>query len=210
MVIELVRTSISRMLSEVYKFTIVGEAKTGEEAVRCAASLQPDIVLMDVKMPGIGGLEATRKICQRSETTKVIALTGVVDDLFAKQIIQAGASAYITKGEGFDEIVTAIRAVLMGEIYLSSGIAKQLALRNFTDQDDKRSPFEKLSERELLTAIMISRGSKVQDIADTFNVSPKTINSYRYRIFEKLSLNNDVELTLLAIKHKLLEDDAEI
>ncbi len=196
------------MLSDVYGYDVIAEATTGEEAVRSAKSLQPDIVLMDVKMPGIGGLEATRKICQGCDNTRVIALTGVANELFAKQLMAAGASAYVTKGADFDEIVDAIKAVSRGEKYMSSSIAQQMALREFQGDTDK-SPFEKLSERELQTAIMISKGEKVQGIADAFAVSPKTVNSYRYRIFEKLKISSDVELALLAVKHDLLGSDEE-
>ena len=206
---DLVRESISRMLSEVYGYDVISEAKSGEEAVRSARQLQPDVVLMDVKMPGIGGLEATRKITQGCANTKVIALTGVANDLFAKQLMQAGASAYVTKGAGFNEIVTAIKTVLEGSMYMSSSIAQQMALRSFNGGDENASPFEKLSERELQTAVMIASGGKVQAIAEAFSVSPKTINSYRYRIFEKLKLTSDVELALLAIKHDLLDNEED-
>lgn len=97
---DLVRTSISRMLTDVYGYEVTGEAETGEEAVKLAREQQPNIVLMDVKMPGFGGIETTRKILQACENTKVIALTGVVDELFAKQLMTAGASGYVTKGPG--------------------------------------------------------------------------------------------------------------
>ncbi len=206
---DLVRESISRMLEEVYGYDVVSEAKSGEEAVKSAKKLEPDIVLMDVKMPGIGGLEATRKITQGSDKTKVIALTGVANDLFAKQLMQAGASAYVTKGAGFEEIVTAIKTVLEGQKYMSTSIAQQMALRNFDGDNENSSPFEKLSERELQTAMMIASGSRVQAIADAFSVSPKTINSYRYRIFEKLGIGSDVELALLAVKHNLVENEED-
>ena len=206
---DLVRESISRMLSEVYGYDVISEAKSGEEAVRSARRLQPDVVLMDVKMPGIGGLEATRKITQGCANTKVIALTGVANDLFAKQLMQAGASAYVTKGSEFNEIVTAIKTVLEGSMYMSSSIAQKMALRSFSGGDEDASPFEKLSERELQTAIMIANGGKVQAIAEAFSVSPKTINSYRYRIFEKLKLTSDVELALLAMKHNLLDNEED-
>ena len=195
------------MLSDVYHHEVIGEASSGEEAVKLARELQPDIVLMDVRMPGYGGLEATKKILQYCDNTKVIALTGVADDVFARQLMSAGTSGYVTKGAGFDEIVTAIQAVQKGQRYMSSEIAQQIALRNFSDEDEDASPFDKLSERELQTAIMISRGERVQEIAKAFSVSPKTVNSYRYRIFEKLQLNTDVELALLAVKHNLLENN---
>lgn len=204
---DLVRTSISRMLTDVYGYDVVGEAETGEEAVKFAREKQPNVVLMDVKMPGFGGIEATRKILQVCEQTQVIALTGMVDELFAKQLMAAGASGYVTKGAGFEEIVTAIKAVQKGERYMSSAIAQKIALSNFDGNQADASPFEKLSDRELQTTIMISRGERVQDIANTLSVSPKTVNSYRYRIFEKLAINTDVELALLAVKHNLLDGD---
>lgn len=205
---DLVRMGIVRMLGDVEGFEVVGEAKTGEQAVSLARELQPAIVLMDVKMPGIGGLEATRKILAACTSTKVIAVTALADDIFPERLMKAGASGYVTKGSGFDEIVDAVNSVLSGNLYMSSSIAQQLALRNFSGTKADASPFEILSERELQTAMMIATGSKVQEIADSFCVSPKTVNSYRYRIFDKLGINSDVELALLAVKHKILDVDS--
>jgi len=202
---DLVRMGIVRMLADVEGFEVVGEAKTGEEAVKLARELLPDVVLMDVKMPGIGGLEATRKIQTACESCKVIAVTALSDEMFGERLMKAGASGYVTKGAGFDEIVTAINTVLKGSLYMSSDIAQQLALRNFAGGGGDLSPFEQLSERELQTAILIANGTKVNQIAESFCVSPKTINSYRYRIFEKLKINSDVELALLAVKYKILD-----
>ena len=204
---ELVRMGLMRMLVDVDGFQVVGEAQTGEEAVKLARELKPHVVLMDVKMPGIGGIEATKKILHACEKTKVIAVTALSDDLFPERLMKAGASGYVTKDAGFDEIESAIRTVLSGGLYMSPSIAQQLALRNFNGVKADQSPFEILSERELQTAIMVANGSKVNEIADSFCVSPKTVNSYRYRIFEKLSINSDVELALLAVKHKILDLD---
>jgi len=195
---------IVRMLSDISSIEVVGEASCGEEAVKLARELQPDIILMDVRMPGIGGLEATRKVVNACKSTKIIAVTSVSDDIFPDRLMKAGASGYVTKGAGFDEIIDAINTVQRGKLYMSSSIAQQLALRNFSGGADS-SPFESLSERELQTSIMIANGTKAQEIADTFCVSSKTINTYRYRIFEKLNINSDVELALLAVKHKLLD-----
>ena len=202
---DLVRMGIVRMLSDVDGFEVVGEAKTGEDAVKLARELNPDVILMDVKMPGMGGLEATRKIQTACESAKVIAVTALSDEMFTDRIMKAGASGYVTKGAGFDEIEKAINAVLRGSLYMSSDIAQQLALKNFSGTKGEESPFEQLSERELQTAIMIANGNKVNQIADSFCVSPKTVNSYRYRIFDKLKINSDVELALLAVKYKLLD-----
>lgn len=191
------------MLADVEDFEVVGEACCGEEAVKLARELQPDIVLMDVRMPGIGGLEATRKVAGVSGKTRIIAVTSVADDLFPERLMKAGASGYVTKGAGFDEIVNAINIVKCGSLYMSPAIAQQLALRNLAAGE--ASPFESLSERELQTSIMIASGKKVQDISDSLCVSTKTVNTYRYRIFEKLNINSDVELALLAVKHELLD-----
>lgn len=205
---DLVRMGIVRMLEDVPGFTVVGEAKTGEEAVKIARDEQPDVVLMDVKMPGIGGLEATRRIISYVSSVKVIAVTSLSDDMYPERLMKAGACGYVTKGANFDEMIDAIKTVVGGKLYMSSNVAQQLALRNFAGSKSGTSPFEALSERELQTAILIANGAKVQTVADTFSVSPKTINSYRYRIFEKLKIHSDVELTLLAVKHKILDIDA--
>ncbi|MDZ7925031.1 MAG: UvrY/SirA/GacA family response regulator transcription factor [Marinagarivorans sp.] len=201
---DLVRMGIVRMLADVSGFNVVGEAKSGEDAVAKARSLPVDVVLMDVRMPGFGGLEATRKIIAHNANIKVIVVTSLTDDLFPERLIKAGARGYVTKEAGFDEIIDAVRKVTKGQMHMDSRIAQQIALRPFNGQTNQ-SPFELLSERELQTAIMIASGNKVQAIADAFNVAPKTINSYRYRIFEKFDINSDVELTILAIKHKILD-----
>ena len=201
---DLVRMGIVRMLSDIPEFTVVGEAKSGEEALSLARELNPDIVLMDVQMPGIGGLEATKKVVAMCGKTKVIAVTGLSDDLFAEKLMQAGASGYVTKGAGFDEIVSAVKLVSSGRPFISPAIAQKIALKNCGGKVEE-SPFERLSSRELQTAISITNGKKVTDIADAFCVSPKTVNSYRYRIFEKLNIQSDVELALLAVKYQILD-----
>ena len=205
---DLVRMGIVRMLQDVPGFEVVGEAQNGEEAVKLSRELSPDVILMDVRMPGMGGIEATKKIISVSTSTKVIAVSALSDDMFPERLIKAGAAGYVTKGAGFDEITKAINTAMRGSLYMSSDIVQQLAFRNVTGEEPDKSPFKLLSERELQTAMMIATGAKVQGIADSFNVSPKTINSYRYRIFEKLSINSDVELTLLAVKHKIIDVDS--
>lgn len=202
---DMVRMGLVRMLQDVQGYQVVGEAKNGEEAVQLAKTLKPDVVLMDVKMPGIGGVEATKKILSYHPHIRIIAVTSLADDMYPERLIKAGAKGYVTKDEGFDEMNKAIKAVVSGRTYMSSEVAQIMAMKSFGG--GKKSPFESLSEREMQTTIMIASGAKVQAIADTFCVSPKTINSYRYRIFEKLGINSDVELALLAVKHKILDID---
>jgi two-component system invasion response regulator UvrY len=200
---ELVRIGIKRLLQDVQGIKVVGEASTGEEAVKAAKELIPDVALMDVQMPGIGGLEATRKMVRHNPDIKVIALTIYNDEPYPSRLLQAGAVGYITKGCDADEMIRAIRTVHSGQRYISSEIAQQLALKRFTKAEE--SPLDILSERELQIMLMITSGQKVQDISSKLCLSPKTVNSYRYRIFEKLAIHSDVELTLLAIRLGLVE-----
>lgn len=203
---DMVRMGLMRMLADVEDFEVIGEAKTGEEALSMARSLHPNVILMDVKMPGIGGLEATRRILAGDPEIKIIAVTAISDDIFPERFMSVGAFGYVTKGAHFDEMVRAIRAVCAGRPYMSASVAQQLALRTCS-RTKTGSPFEGLSERELQTAIMVANGAKVQSIADSLCISAKTVNSYRYRIFEKLGVSSDVELTHLALKHKVLDLD---
>jgi len=201
---DLVRTGISRMLADISGLQVIGQADSGEDAIRKARELKPDVVLMDVKMPGIGGLEATRKLLRSYPDLKVIAVTICEEDPFPTRLLQAGAAGYLTKGAALEEMVQAIRMVFGGQRYISPQIAQQLALKPFQPQLSE-SPFDLLSEREIQIALMIANCQKVQSISDKLCLSPKTVNTYRYRIFEKLSITSDVELALLAVRHGMVD-----
>jgi two-component system invasion response regulator UvrY len=200
---ELVRLGIKRLLQDVQGVKVVGEASTGEEAVTLAKELVPDVVIMDVHMPGIGGLEATRKMIRHNPDIKILALTIYEDEPYPSRLLQAGASGYITKGCDSEEMIRAIRTINSGQRYISPTIAQQIAIKRFTKGEE--SPLDSLSERELQIMLMITQGQKVQDISKKLCLSPKTVNSYRYRIFEKLHINSDVELTLMAVRLGMIE-----
>ncbi len=200
----LVRTGIIRMLGDISELTVVGEADSGEAALLKARELKPDVVLMDIRMPGIGGLEATRKLLRSFPDMKVLAVTSCEDDPFPTRLLQAGAAGYLTKGAALEEMVQAIRMVHAGQRYLSPQIAQQLALKSF-QPSNQSSPFESLSEREIQIALMIANCHKVQNISDKLCLSPKTVNTYRYRIFEKLAITSDVELAMLAVRHGMVD-----
>lgn len=201
---DLVRTGISRMLADVDGLQVIGQADSGETAIRKARELKPDVVLMDVKMPGIGGLEATRKLLRSYPDIKVIAVTVCEEDPFPTRLLQAGAAGYLTKGAALEEMIQAIRMVFAGQRYISPQIAQQLALKAFQPQNNG-SPFDLLSEREIQIALMIANCQKVQTISDKLCLSPKTVNTYRYRIYEKLTITSDVELALLAVRHGMVD-----
>lgn len=201
---DLVRTGITRMLADIEGLQVVGEAGSGEESLLKARELKPDVVLMDIKMPGIGGLEATRKLMRSHPEIKVVAVTVCEDDPFPTRLLQAGAAGYLTKGAALAEMVQAIRLVFAGQRYIDPQIAQQMALKAFQPQTGG-SPFDLLSEREIQIALMIANCHKVQNISDKLCLSPKTVNTYRYRIFEKLDITSDVELALLAVRHGMVD-----
>lgn len=204
---ELVRSGISRMLADNPDIKVIGEASSGEEAVDAVRAERPDIVLMDIRMPGIGGLEATRKILRFDDSIRVIVVTACADDPYPTRVMQAGATAYITKGADIREMVRAIRMAHAGQRYISPEIAQKMALKQLGGdaEDGQESLFDRLSERELQIAMMVVDCQKVQDISDKLCLSPKTVNSYRYRIFEKLEISSDVELALMAVRFGLLD-----
>lgn len=204
---DLVRAGISRMLSDDDDIKVIDQAVTGEEAIEKVRRETPDVVLMDLRMPGIGGLEAMRRILRINEDIRLIAVTACADDPYPTRVMQAGAHAYITKGAGMDEMLRAIRRAASGQRYISPEIAQKMALSKFNDGDEEHSVFDELSERELQIAMMIVQCHKVQDISDKLCLSPKTVNTYRYRIFEKLGIESDVELALKAVKLGILDAD---
>ena len=202
---ELVRTGVSKILNEVKGFKVINECETGEEAIKFCRQTEPDIILMDMDMPGMGGLEATKKILRLIPEMKVIMLTAHTEDPFPTKVMQIGAVGYLTKGSAPNEMINAIRAVNSGQRYLPPEIAQQMALSQFKSTEE--NPFSELSDRELQIMLMITRGKKVPDISENLHLSTKTINSYRYRMFEKLNIGNDVELTHLAIRHGMINTE---
>jgi two-component system invasion response regulator UvrY len=206
---ELVRSGITRMLSDNPDIDVIGQAASGEEAIEAVRNNVPDIVLMDIRMPGIGGLEATRRILRLDDSVRVIAVTACADDPYPTRVMQAGATAYITKGADIREMVRAIRQAHSGQRYISPEIAQKMALKQLSgdDGDGTTALFDRLSEREMQIAMMVVDCQKVQDISDKLCLSPKTVNSYRYRIFEKLEISSDVELALMAVRVGLLDAD---
>ena len=201
---ELVRTGIRRILEDVRGLKVTGEAVNGETAVQWCREHEADVILMDMNMPGIGGLEATKKILRHTPDARIIVLTVNCENPFPTKVMQAGAAGYLTKSSAPDEMIQAIRAVHAGQRYISPEIAQQMALSQFATQDSD-NPFKALSERELQIMLMITKGSKVNDIAEQLSLSPKTVNSYRYRLFDKLNISGDVELTRMAIRYGMLD-----
>jgi two-component system invasion response regulator UvrY len=204
---ELVRTGIRRILEEAGDMEVVGEAGDGDEAVRVVRKLAPDVVLMDVNMPGMGGIEATRRLLRLAPSTKVIAVTVLDDDPFPARLNEAGAVGYLTKGCPAREMIEAVRTVHRGIPYVASAVARKHMLADW--KGVAASPFEELSAREMQVAMMILDGQRSQEIAKALSLSPKTVSTYRQRIYEKLNVQTDVELTRLAYRYHLIVEQQD-
>lgn len=199
---ELVRTGIRRILEEARDMQVVGEASDGDEALKAVRSVDPDVVLMDVNMPGMGGMEATRRMLRLLPDVKVIALTVLDDDPFPARLREAGAVGYLTKGCPAEEMIEAVRTVHRGFPYIASSVARKHMISDW--QGMASTPFQELSGREMQVALLILDGQRNQDIAEGLSLSPKTVSTYRQRIYEKLHVKTDVELTRLAYRHGII------
>ena len=206
----LVRMGVRRLLEDVKDVKVVGEASSGEEALRLVDELMPNIVLMDIRMPGIGGFQASRKILKKYlDKIKIIALTSYSNDAFFIDLLEIGVLGYLTKGVSLEEMLDAIRAVNKGQRYINAELANRFILKRFHHKPEEK--FSVLSKREFEIATGIIRGENVQTIAQCLKVKEKTVNSYRYRIFEKLKISDDVSLALLALQEGVLTlSDTEI
>lgn len=200
---DLVRMGISRMLSDSNDIEVVGEADSGDMALKLAKQLRPDVVLLDVNMPNIGGLEATKRLVQLDMGIKILAVSSLSAQPYPSMLLKAGVNGYITKGTPLDEMIVGIKKIYQGGRYFSQDVAEQLA--EVLLSDNAASPFDLLSDREKQVAMMVVNCQSPQQIADQLFVSVKTINTYRYRIYEKVGVDSDVKLTHLAIRHGLIQ-----
>lgn len=201
---ELVRTGIRRLLEDQPGVRVCGEADSGETAIRLVKQKRPDVVLMDLNMPGMGGLEATRKMVKLYRSLPVIIVSVHMDDPFPSRLMQAGAMGYISKGASVAEMMDAIRSVYEGRRYISRDVAQHVALSVLPGKEG--SPLDNLSERELQVMMMLVQGEKIQEISEKLSLSPKTVSTYRSRLFAKLGVKNDASLARIALRHGMVND----
>lgn len=197
----LVRTGMKLILEQEVDIQIVGEAETGEAALDEIRRIKPDVVLCDLHLPGISGLEVTERI-SRTGGSKVVVVSVLEDGPLPKRVIDAGACGYLGKGGDAGELVRAVREVARGKRYLGSAIAQAMALSTV---DGDASPFDVLSPRELEVAMLLVQGLRQEEIARRLSLSAKTINTHKSRLFEKLEIRDNIALARLAGQYGLAD-----
>jgi len=203
---EVVRLGLMTLINDQPNLQVVGEAGTTAEAVRAVERLHPDVVLMDIRMPGEGGIEATQQIVARFPETKVVMLTSFADDELIVRAIRAGAAGYVLKQVGNEELLRAITAVARGEALLDpSTTARLLSRVREAERKAEEDAFRDLSDREMDVLAELTRGKTNAEIGQILNLSEKTVRNYVSTILEKLHLTNRIELATYAVEHHLFE-----
>lgn len=198
----LMRTGLRMILEKQPDMEVVGEAEDGEPGLALIKRLQPQVALVDLHMPRLSGIEVTERVRRAKLSTRVVVLTIAGESPFPRRLLEAGASGYLTKGCPAEELVRAIRQVADGRRYLSADVAQQMALGNLANSD---TPFADLSTRELEVAMMLAQGLTAKQIGVRLKLSDKTVATYKYRLFEKLAIDNVVTLAHLATLHGLMD-----
>jgi two-component system, NarL family, invasion response regulator UvrY len=198
-----VRTGFRLLLQSLAEVEIVAEADSGEAACQRYLELTPDVVVMDLAMPGMGGLEALRRIRARDPQAKILALSAHDDPVHARRALKEGALGFLSKRSAPEALVEAVTTVNAGRRYIDIRLAQKLALAEIDGA--ARPPIERLSEREFEVFIRLARGATVQKIAEDLNLSASTVGTHLYNIKQKLEVTNQSELTLLAIRHGIIE-----
>ena len=202
---QIVRAGLRMLFQAEKDMEIVGEVGSGEQALEAVQNLQPDVVIMDVTMPGIGGIEATRRIKEANPDTAVLALTMHEDEQYFFEMLNAGASGYIPKRAAPDDLVSATRVVSEGNVFLHATLAKFLMRDFFENKEAPQTPtFEELTPREYEVLTFIAEGSTNREIAETLVISVKTVDRHRENIMQKLNLHSRVELVKYAIEKGLI------
>ena len=198
-----VRAGVRRLLEQEPLFEVIGEAESGEKAYQILAELKPDVMVMDLSMPGMGGLEAIRRILMRYEKAKILVLSMHEDLVFANQALKLGAKGYLTKNTLADDLVKSIETVTQGDVFLSDEIAKKMAMQSILGNQD---PVHELSAREFEIFRFLAEGLDIDAIASTLNISSKTVSNYQTMIKQKLNINTPIELIRYAIKVGIIKN----
>jgi len=206
----MMREGLKSLLGKETDLSVVGEADNGKDTIELAKKAGAHIVVMDVAMPDLNGIEATRQLLKVNPTIKVVALSGHANREFVREMLKAGASAYVLKSRAYEELVRAIREVMKGKKYLSADVARGV-VDEYVEISSSMSAdpaFVVLTDREREALQLIAEGKSTKEVADSLNVSVKTVETHRRNIMEKLNLRSVAELTKYAIREGITSVDA--
>nr|WP_294838362.1 response regulator transcription factor [uncultured Methylotenera sp.] len=197
-----VRMGFKMLLESDVDMKVVAEAESGEQAIQRYVEHKPDVVVMDITMPGIGGLEAIERILAKDSTAKILVLSAHEDSVHPKRVLNAGAMGYLTKRSAAEELIKAIRTVAGGKKYLEASVAQQMAIQQLSGD---QNPVDILSPREFEVFMALAKGKTTNEIAETLFLSPRTVGTHLYNIKQKLNANNSAEIALIAMRSGLLD-----
>lgn len=197
-----VRMGFKLLLEADSDVKVVAEAESGEQAIRLYTEHQPDVVVMDITMPGMGGLEAIERILARDNAARVLVLSAHEDSVHPKRVLNAGALGYLTKRSAPEELIKAIRTVAGRKMYLEANIAQQMAIQQLSGE---KNPVDVLSPREFEVFMALAQGKSTNDIAETLHLSPRTIGTHLYNVKQKLNAGNQAEIALIAMRSGLID-----
>jgi two-component system, NarL family, invasion response regulator UvrY len=199
-----VRMGFRLLLQGTQDIKVIAEVETGEAAVAQYATHNPDVLVMDLSMPGIGGLEALRRLIAKYPEAKILVLTSHDDLLHPRRVLQAGAQGYLSKRSAPEELIRAVRQVAQGKTFIEAELAQQLAMQNVQGESN---PVELLSPREFEVFMQLAHGKSVNEIAEQLFLSPRTVGTHLYNLKQKLNVTNPTEIVLMAIRAGLVEAD---
>ena len=191
-----------RMLLADAQVEVVAEADDGEQACKLYPRARPDVVVMDLSMPGMGGMEAVRRLLAQDPKARVLALSAHEDTAHPRRVLRAGALGYLAKRSAPEALIEAVRTVARGDRYIDAGTARALAMAQLEGED---SPADVLSEREFSVFLQLARGASVAQIAQTLSLSASTVGTHLYHVKQKLRAGNQSELTLVALRWGLIQ-----
>jgi two-component system invasion response regulator UvrY len=197
-----VRMGFKMLLETDADIKVVAEAESGEQAIVRYMEFKPNVVVMDITMPGIGGLEAIERILAKDSTAKILVLSAHEDSVHPKRVLNAGAMGYLTKRSAAEEMIKAIRVVASGKKYLEASVAQQMAIQQLSGD---QNPVDVLSPREFEVFMALAKGKTTNEIAETLFLSPRTVGTHLYNIKQKLDANNSAEIALIAMRSGLLD-----
>ncbi|MCB5189579.1 response regulator transcription factor [Methylobacillus arboreus] len=197
-----VRMGFKLLLESDQAIQVIAEAESGEQSIKLYQEHKPDVVVMDITMPGIGGLEAIDRIKAKDEHARILVLSAHEDSVHPKRVLNAGAMGYLTKRSAAEELIKAIHTVAGGKMYLEANVAQQMAIQQISGQEN---PVDVLSDREFEVFMALAKGKTTNEIAETLSLSPRTVGTHLYNIKQKLNANNSAEIALIAMRSGLID-----